>query len=99
MNDRIYDSLPFEIALVLQTVERWHSNECQGLEACAEEDLTLLAEAAKSLSEWKERQGKDDRTRLTRIAETQRLFDQRRRFTDKDRPKLRIVPVDEPSGD
>ncbi len=100
MADRIYDRLPFEVAQVLLTVERWHDHECNGLSACADSDLTLLAESAKELAAWKARQPPTARVPLvSHDSATHRLFEQRKRFTDKDRPKLRIVPVDEPSGD
>ncbi len=102
MTERLYDRLPFEVAQVLHWVGEWHEHNCQGQHECAASDLTVLADAAKALAEWKARQSKDDRVTLDgrtssrsfvrSLAETQRRFDQRDMHTDKTRPKLHVVP-------
>lgn len=99
MTDRLYHRLPFELAQVLEIVERWHDHDCNGMHACATNDLTTLADAAKDLAEWKAARTKDDRVSLgdipaeiLRDSDTQRLFNQRSRHTDATRPKLRVVP-------
>lgn len=107
MTDRIYDRLPFELAHVLQMVELWHDNDCEGRVACAASDLGLLADAARALAEWKQLQGKDVRATLqdrprheSDVARyTESLYKDRPRFTDKDRPRLRLVPLDKPTED
>ena len=94
--ERLYDRLPFEVAHVLQSVERWHEHECEGRTACSASELTMLAEAAKELIEWKERQVPTDRVSLHDGAQPDRatthLFKDRQRFNDGNRPKLRVVP-------
>lgn len=107
MTDRLYDRLPLEVAEVLLQVERWHDHAIHDRAACAESDLTVLADLAALLVEWKARQSKGARVQLDNVkpivhhdSDTHyRMFAERPRFTDKTRPKLHIVPVEPPSKD
>ena len=92
MTERLYDRLPFEVAQVLHWVGEWHEHDCQGQHECAASDLTMLADAAKALAEWKARQSKDDRVRMDTDTHTHRLSKERPRYIDKTRPKLHVVP-------
>lgn len=103
-HDKVYDQLPFEVAQVLHWVETWHDNSCRGLVANAESDLSVLADAARVLSEWKERQGTHDRVHLvspmrdidveSTMENTRRMMAAvRKQMEGRPRPRLRVVPV------